>query len=202
MVGLLNGRDERGAHLRIGEVGVRYGSRFEHRPAHQASVGDALECVAGTDRTQHGSGDLGVRQQLGHRASEIAANLLEGLVAFVRLDALAGHQDVLRRRAHLTAVQRERERHVAQHGGVLVGGINDHRVDPGHLGIEPSLSSVLMQPSSEVVAAGEVDAGYRRMGREGLRVFRLVADGQRYNVRVESLFSQHVTQDADRQCHR
>ena len=74
----------------------------------------------------------------------------------------ARDQQVLRRRAHLSTVEAQREGEVGQHAGVVVGGVDDHRVDAGLLGVDLRLPGVVLQPLPERGRPGEVDDPHLR----------------------------------------
>ena len=115
----------------------------------------------------------------------------------VGLDAVFGDVDVLRRGAHLAAVQRQREGQVVQHGAVLVGRFDDDAVHTSHLGVQARLAGVVLQPAAKLVAAGEVDAGHGGALGQGLGVGGVVGQRQGHQVGVQALFAQHVAHDAD-----
>src|SRR4029453_7712011 len=95
---------------------------------------------------------------------QVGGELVDAAVPGVRLDTALRYQEVLRRGAHLPAVQRQRERQIAQHPAVVVGGVDDHRVEPGLLGVDDGLPGVRLQPVAELAGAGEVHDPDVRMG--------------------------------------
>jgi hypothetical protein len=81
-----------------------------------------------------GGGGGRIGEEFVDGGAKVTRDLVETLVAFVGLDPAGGHEDVLRRCAHLPRVQAQRKGQVAQHGLVLVGRFDDDVVDAGQPG--------------------------------------------------------------------
>ncbi|MCY1222459.1 hypothetical protein D9M72_345530 [compost metagenome] len=193
---------QRRADARAGELRV-----LQH-----AAVGDDLaQCARRFDALHHPV-VLDRAQQL-HRLGRIAGepdhalpdrrgHLVEAEVPFRRVDAVLRHIDVLRCRAHLARVQRQRERDIAHHALEVAGGVDHDLVDAGLLGIDLGLVRIALQPVAIGAAAGEVDqAHFRAQRQRGRHALGRVVGHQRDQVGVEAGFLQHLARhlDGDRQ---
>jgi hypothetical protein len=82
-------------------------------------------------------------QQLSDRCAQIGCHLVEGLVALIGVDAACRDDDRLGGGAHLSGIQAQRERDIAQHALVIVGGLDHEIVHARQFGIDlrlPALS--------------------------------------------------------------
>ncbi|MPM02831.1 hypothetical protein SDC9_49086 [bioreactor metagenome] len=98
---------------------------------------------------------------------------VEALVALIGLDPAAGHEDRLRRAAHLAGIERQREGEVVAHAGEIGACGDGDGVHPGFLGEEPGLGRRAAKPGPEGRRAGEIDQPHRRIGGQPLRHRRL-----------------------------
>ncbi len=110
-------------------------------------------------------------------------------------DAVARDVDVLRGRAHLAAVEGERERQVGQHALVVLDGVQDDRVDPGLLRVDDRLRCVPLQPHAELGGTGVVDDADLRADSQHLgQALAGLLDRQGHQVGVEPRVAQDVAQ--------
>ena len=136
--------------------------------------------------------------QLCQRPTKLDAEVLEGEVALVGLDAVARDIDVLRGRAHLAGVERERERQVAHHSSQVVGRVHDDRVHAGLLGVDelPCRGTLTLEPATERGTAGVVDD--RDLGPGGQCLGQSLTVGlwsQLHQSRIETIVPQHFSGD-------
>ena len=131
-------------------------------------------------------------------AARSARELVDRLVRAVGGDAVAGDEEVLRGRAHLAAVERQREREVREHPAVVVGRVDDDGVDAGLLGEDRGLVGVLLQPGAELRRAGVVDDLHLGAQREHLRQALAGLLGRElHEVGREARLGEHVARDRD-----
>ena len=191
------GQQRRRVHGRAGEVRVPQALGCMHHRAEGATVGKRNTRHRGgrLDGAQYRQRDLGFGQGRIDGRAQIGTHLLVGFMAFVGGNTVCRHQQKLRRGAHLARVKRQAEGHVAQHGLVGVGRVDDHGIDTGQFCIHLGLAAVLEQPVAKDGAAGKVhrlDGAMRYQGLGGLLIGR---HAQAHQVRIQSRFAQHVAQN-------
>ena len=115
-------------------------------------------------------------------------------------DAALGDVDVLRRRTHLSGVQRQRERDVAHHALEVTGRVDDDLVDPSLFCEHMRLYGIALQPRAVGAAAGEVDEAHlwvqrQRRGRPIARVVGNQGNDVRIEARLLEDFARHFHSD-------
>jgi len=143
---------------RVEEDGAERARGFE--PPQHAVI---LHSAQDFDRTR------GIAQQLADTFRQSRGNLIERQMTFRGIDAFFRHVDILRRRAHLTRVKRERKRDVADEPFEVRRRVDNDLIDTRLFGVDLRLSRVLFQPASVGAAAGEVDNLDFRPQRKRLR---------------------------------
>ncbi|MGY4277199.1 hypothetical protein ACVILE_003379 [Streptomyces sp. M18.1] len=190
--------DHRGAHdrvreLRVGHLAGGEGDLAESGGGLQAGL-DVRVDEGAEQRVRAGV----VAEEAVDGAGEVGGHLVVGLGPLVGADAVAGDQQVLRGGAHLAAVEGERERQVGEHAPVVVGRLDDHRVDAGLLGEDLGLAGVGLQPVAEGGGAGVVDDPDLGAGGQGLGdALTGALGGERDQIRVEAGLGEHVAGDLD-----
>ncbi|CAG9187878.1 hypothetical protein BVI2075_100072 [Burkholderia vietnamiensis] len=191
---------ERRAHASVGEGGMHERLAVGEHAAELAGVVDARAHAFVLDRADQLDGACSVAGQLLHGAGYGLGHVVEARMAIRGLDAVTRYVDVLRSRAHLARVQRQRERDVLGRGLEVVGRVDHDLVDAGFLRVHLRLVSMAFEPRAVLRTAGEVDQLDFGAQREVLHERAVVRLGreQRDDVRIEAGFAQHVAGDADR----
>ena len=120
---------------------VHLAGRREHPPPPGARLDPGQDVVVddGAEQVRR----LGVvAEQPVDRCAEVGRELLDRNVPGVGGEPVPGHQQVLRGRAHLPAVEHEREGDVREHPAVVVGRVDDDRVEAGLLRVHLRLPGV------------------------------------------------------------
>jgi hypothetical protein len=129
---------------------------------------------------------------------ECLRDRIEAECAVDSADAVTWHINVLRRRAHLAGIERERERNVARNGLDVGSGVDHDLIDACFLRVHLSLVCMAFEPGAILGAAGEVDQLDLRTQREILNQCAVVRVGREQgdDVWIETGFAQDVARDA------
>ena len=116
-VGGIDGEDQRRGAASLGER--RAVADDPARGARAAATRSSVAGLAMAPQTPAARAGSASRRVDG--GGDARGDLVEGLVALVGVDAAARDEDVLRRRAHLAGIEREREGDVGAHRREVVG---------------------------------------------------------------------------------
>src|SRR5438552_18757209 len=106
--------DQRGANARVWKLRVADRLAVEKDRTQSAGRIDTLRYAVVHHRAEDLHCARRITDELLHRSAERLRDLVEGKMSIGRIDAALGHVHILRRRAHLSRIKRERECNVAR----------------------------------------------------------------------------------------